>query len=463
MSGLAGVVSAVFWGALLLSALVFVHEGGHYVAARAFGMRVTEFFLGLPCRWRLSHKSADHGTEVGVTPILLGGYNRICGMDGAPTSKTAPVLAAVARHGRVPIEQLASELSMASDDVYAELSLLVDWASVEPFYDEEMGERPGQSAWPRSVQTVERDADLLTAFDSGHDFSLEGSTKAGEPHRIPEDDAEAFVESEKSRTYQGKGFVARIVTLLAGPAINVILGIALIAGVFSIGGITVARDVPIVGEVTEGSLAAQAGVQEGDEITSVNGSVVSTWTDMGQDLRDAISGGTPFDVTLERSGVELVVRVDPSADSGDGKFGIVASTEVYHPTVAQSLSIGWNYLTQTVSYVAQLFQPAHTAEVVSQSTSVVGISVMASQAAASGAQSFLYLMAAISLSLGIMNLIPIPPLDGGKLIIELVQLVIRRDVPTRVQTYLSYAGIALALVLFFAVLHQDIARFVLGD
>lgn len=76
-----GALTAIFWGVILLSSLVFVHEAGHYLAARAFGMRVTEFFLGMPCRWRISHKSADHGTEVGVTPVLLGGYNRICGME----------------------------------------------------------------------------------------------------------------------------------------------------------------------------------------------------------------------------------------------------------------------------------------------------------------------------------------------------------------------------------------------
>ena len=154
--------------------------------------------------------------------------------------------------------------------------------------------------------------------------------------------------------------------------------------------------------------------------------------------------------------------MDPASVDNAGKFGITASAEVYHPTFLESISMGWRYFTSTVGYVAQLFQPAHTAEVVSQSTSIVGISVMASQAAQTGVESFLLLMAAISLSLGIMNLIPIPPLDGGKLLIELVQLVIRRDISPRVQGYLSYLGLALALVLFFAVLRQDILRFVIG-
>ena len=78
---LMGVVSAVFWGVAVLSLLVFVHEGGHFLAARACGMRVTEFYLGMPCRHHLARKSRTYGTEFGVTPILLGGYTRICGID----------------------------------------------------------------------------------------------------------------------------------------------------------------------------------------------------------------------------------------------------------------------------------------------------------------------------------------------------------------------------------------------
>ena len=72
------------------------------------------------------------------------------------------------------------------------------------------------------------------------------------------------------------------------------------------------------------------------------------------------------------------------------------------------------------------------------------------------------LMAAVSMSLGLMNLLPIPPLDGGKVAIELVQLMTRRRVPLRVQSGLSYVGMALALALFVVVLGQDITRFVFG-
>ena len=88
MDALFGILGPIFWGLLLLSVLVFVHEGGHFLAARACGVRVLEFFLGMPCRFNIHHVSKRIGTKFGVTPILLGGYAEICGMD--PTEVPAP-------------------------------------------------------------------------------------------------------------------------------------------------------------------------------------------------------------------------------------------------------------------------------------------------------------------------------------------------------------------------------------
>ncbi|MFR7797382.1 MAG: site-2 protease family protein [Collinsella sp.] len=77
MDTVLSVLSSVFWGLLMLSVLVFLHEGGHFLAARACGVRVTEFFLGLPCRFDIHHTSRRIGTKFGVTPLLLGGYAAI--------------------------------------------------------------------------------------------------------------------------------------------------------------------------------------------------------------------------------------------------------------------------------------------------------------------------------------------------------------------------------------------------
>ena len=229
-----GALSAVFWGLLVLSLLVFAHEGGHFLAARLFGVRVTEFFLGLPSKWRLSTKSKSYGTEFGVTPFLLGGYNRICGMEGAEDERLADVFACVQRHGRVKVEQLAAELSMEVDDAYALLATLDDWAAVKPYYDEALGEHEGQSLWPEAFETRARDVQGLTEFDKGHDFTMAGSTAAGEP-RVLEGGKDAALARERERTYLGKGFLQRICMLLAGPAVNIVLAVIIVVFSLSVG------------------------------------------------------------------------------------------------------------------------------------------------------------------------------------------------------------------------------------
>ena len=92
MDMLISVLSSIFWGLVVLSVLVGIHEGGHFLASRACGVRVTEFFLGLPCRFNLHHVSRRIGTKFGVTPILLGGYAMVCGMDPEDNTHAASVL-----------------------------------------------------------------------------------------------------------------------------------------------------------------------------------------------------------------------------------------------------------------------------------------------------------------------------------------------------------------------------------
>ena len=131
--------------------------------------------------------------------------------------------------------------------------------------------------------------------------------------------------------------------------------------------------------------------------------------------------------------------------------------EIYLP---EAVGATLDYTAQTASYVAQLIQPAHTMEVLDQSSSIVGISAMASEAASTGPFTLMVFAAAVSMSLGFMNLLPIPPFDGGKILIEVIQLVLRRPLSARTQGWLSYLGLAFILFVFVVVLRNDIVRFV---
>lgn len=461
MSVVLSVIQTVFWGVLVLSALVFVHEGGHYLVSRAFRVRATEFFLGLPCRFKLSRKSASVGTEFGVTPLLLGGYTRICGMEGTADTLLAPALALVTERGRIRAQDVAEELDIDVDHAYDLLVTLCDWASIRPYYDPDLGENPSQGTYPASFETVRRDANLLTEYDRGHDFSLPGSMDAGSPQKTGLS-AEELLSRERKRTYQGVGFVKRCAILFAGPLVNVVLAFAIVTSALMVQGVSYVSNANVLGGVEAGSPAAEAGLQAGDEVLSVDGREVTSWEEIVSALEGPLAEGRDFDLAYERGEGEHTVTVDLPDGQPTELLGIYAQTETYHPTLVEASSATFAYVGQVAEYVARLIQPQHTMEVLDQSSSVVGIAVMTSEAAAAGAFDLAIIVAAISMSLGFMNLLPIPPFDGGKIVIELVQAVLRRPLPPKVINVLSYVGLAFILFVFVVVLKNDVVRLVVG-
>ena len=108
--------------------LVFIHEGGHYLAARAFGVRVTEFMLGLPGP---SVGFTRGETRFGVTAVPLGGYAKVCGMEAGPLQPhLQEVLAALYRRGTANMEDVARDCGITDDEAYEALEELVEWGSV---------------------------------------------------------------------------------------------------------------------------------------------------------------------------------------------------------------------------------------------------------------------------------------------------------------------------------------------
>ena len=212
----------------------------------------------------------------------------------------------------------------------------------------------------------------------------------------------------------------------------------------------------------------------------MNGERVDSWLEL-LDAFDAADHEGEVELDLWRpNNVDMAfdhLPIDDSFDSGswahengtfltvgvsfddDGLLGISAPTQVVRLNPLQSCQIAIDNIVATAQSVGSLLNPRHTMEVLDNSTSVVGISVMSAQAAAEDPATFLNLAALISFSLGFMNLLPIPPLDGGKLVIEAIQAVARRKVPIKVQTAISMVGIGLFGLLFIYMLGSDIVRF----
>ena len=349
------IILMIVYATLILSVLVFIHEGGHYLAARAFGVRVTEFMLGLPGPsigfvWR--------GTRFGLTAVPLGGYAKICGMEGGDQSPyLKDVLTFTYTKGTVLMEDVALELGISNDDAYEALEQLSEWGSI-------IG--PGKK----------------DKFNTYRAPAVKGSYELGQNRSI--EDPAAFFESEYKQQYRSLPFWKRSVILLAGIAMNLLFAILLFIVIYSIIGLDMQN--PQTGEMVHIKLAV--------------------W--------DAVAGG-------------------------------------------------FNAIAMTVSAVVGLFNPATAATTVENSTSIVGIAVAAKEYADLGFSQFLFFSAMISVSLGIMNLLPFPPLDGGRFVVEVFQKISRKVVQPRVLSYLSLGGLLLIGVFFVFMLNQDIQRFVFGN
>lgn len=420
----------VFWGVVVLLVLVVVHEAGHFIAARAFHVRVTEFMIGLPgpnigFKW--------HGTKFGVTAVPLGGYNRITGMEAGPENPhLAPVLAYVYRQGLADEEHVALACGLSADEAADALAILDEWGSINA---------PGRDNKTGKYAAPEADG-----------FAL------GQAREVS--DETALLDAERAQTYRSLKLWQRLVVLFAGPLMNVALAVVLLLVLFCGLGVSVASTT--VSGVTEDGPAAAAGMQAGDTIVGLGDAQIGEWSDLTETLQ-GLQPGQETSISYEHDG-QLCTGQVVLADNGQGKaqLGVVAGVAQKRMGPIEALQASWDYLALTVGAYASLFNPATAGETLSQSSSVVGIAAVTKQAADTSLVSLLYIVAVISMSLGIVNLVPLPPLDGGKIVVELVQKAIRREIPARVISTITTVVIVALLVLFVFLVRQDVVRFFMG-
>ena len=421
-------ILTIFWGLVVLLFLVLIHELGHFLAARAFKVRVTEFMIGMPGP-NISFER--NGCKYGITCIPLGGYNRITGMEGGPENPhLSKVLEYVYRQGKTDVEHTACACSLSEDDALEALTILDGWGSIK--------------------EEKQKGADKLYYAPKSDEYSF-GQARVVE-------DARSLLDSERKQTYRGLNFWRRIVVLFAGPATNLIAALLIFVILFSCIGFSYATNT--VDSTIQGTPAAKY-LKSGDVITNVNGQDISQLSDMADVLANAKEGDV-LSLTIVRDGKQQQIKIKPQKDSsGELKLGFYAKADKQRLSICDSLKASWTFTAETVKAYIKLFNPVTMSDTISQSSSVVGISVMAKQAADTSVFSLFYLIAVISLSLGIVNLLPVPPLDGGKILVEIIQVITRREISAKVINAISYIVIALLLLMFIFLLRQDIINFIL--
>lgn len=275
-------------------------------------------------------------------------------------------------------------------------------------------------------------------------------------------------ESKKHRSFSHKAVAKRSLIVLAGPFFNFLLAFLLFSLVNTMG---TPKLKPVIGEVQKDMPAYSAGLQEGDEIIKINGKEIKYW----QQISDSIKSNSDKPVTLliKRDGETIDKTITPKVTEVENIFGekisvsligIAPSTEStvtirYNPFQALSLGAAKTYeITKlTIVGIIKIFQQVVPADNIG---GPILIFQMAKETAAAGINSLLLFMAVISINLAILNLLPIPVLDGGHLLFYGIEAVKGKPVSLKTREVTQMVGLALLLALMVFAFYNDITRII---
>ena len=259
---------------------------------------------------------------------------------------------------------------------------------------------------------------------------------------------------EDEDSYQKKATWRRAIVLLAGPLANLAVAWVLLF-VLYMGGHPEPVDRPKVGEVVEGMPADQMGLRPGDDVLSLNGKSLDTWTD----LQQALNGSPGREVTLEisRGGKKSVVKLTPVDRNGTGLIGIRPYMEIVRfplhvAAIAAGVKCGQT-VADTLSALGKMVTGRGTDV---QAVGPVGIAKMAASALDTGLREFLALVAYLSLMLFMFNMLPFPALDGGRGVFLLYEAVTRRKVSPRADAIVNTVGFVLLLGLLLVMTLKEL-------
>lgn len=263
------------------------------------------------------------------------------------------------------------------------------------------------------------------------------------------------------RNYNKAPVWKRMLSVLAGPGMNFVL--AFVVAIALMGVYGAVATTPVVQEVEAGMPAAEAGLQAGDIFVRVNQTEVENGT--VQDVSNAIGAdgsSAPVEITVLRDGQEQTFTVTPQYDNELERYRVgVTIAQGYEKTPASSiLPSAWSLCKQaSVAIVESLGKLFTTGEGLNDAAGPVGVvSLVAQQTQQGGLEIYLYLLVIISINLGLMNLIPIPGLDGSRLIFMLIEAIRRKPVNQKIEAGVHLCGYVLLFGIMIFFTFKDVLR-----
>ena len=407
---------------LVFGIIVVVHEFGHFYFAKKSGILVREFAIGMGPKI-FAHIGKD-GTAYTIRILPLGGYVRMAGWgDDTTEIKTG-----------TPVS-----LTLTDDGKVKRINL--------------SGKKLDQTALPMQV----------TQFDFEDKLFIKGLVLEEEKTFAVDHDA-TVVEADGTEVriapldvqYQNATIWGKLITNFAGPMNNFILGIVVFwILIFMQGGV---RDVETnqFHVMSQGALA-KVGVPETAQITKIGSHEISNWESLIQAVESETKDKTAptLDVTISENGSDKQVTVSPEESQGRYLLGVQPGIKSdFVSMFVGGFTTAADSALRILSALKNLiFQPD-----LNKLGGPVAIFKASSDAAKNGIENVLYFLAMISINIGIFNLIPIPALDGGKIVLNILEAIRRKPLKQEIETYVTLAGVVIMVVLMIAVTWNDIMR-----
>lgn len=434
-----------------IALLVAIHELGHFLVARAFGVKVLRYSIGFG-RVLWSRRSGADGTEYCLSAIPLGGYvklldERDCAVTFAERNRAFNRQPAAAR-----IAILAA--GPAFNLLFAVLAYWMLFVSGVPGMKPVIGEVEPSSV---AASAGLREGDVIVGVGDRQVSTWEGATLAMLDEMLASDAIDLSISSAGGARSISLPTAGRETELTEPGQLFKKLGFAP----------WMPEPAAIIGELIPGSPAERAGFKPGDLVTAANGKAIGSWSDWVTMIR--AMPGERIDVQILRAGKQMRLAVDVEAvEGGIGRIGAAVrldQTEIDAmraeerygaiEAVGRALSRTSEMSLLTLRMIWRML----TGDVsVKNISGPINIAQYAGYSAAIGASAFLSFLAVVSISLGVLNLLPVPMLDGGQIVYTLAETLKGSPVSERAQLIGQQIGIAFLLLLMSFAFYNDLSR-----
>lgn len=409
---------------VVFGSLVFFHELGHFLFAKKAGIMVREFAIGFGPKIIGITKGETLYT---VRLLPLGGYVRMAGEDFDTVELQPGYRVGLSIGDSGEVEKVYLNHNVSNPDI-----LFIETEKSD--FEKEL---------------------FIEGYDDDGEFVRYHIARTAV---IVEKGQETII-APYDRLFESKPLGSRTMTIFAGPLFNFILAFFIFLALGILQGVP--TNEPIITEVQSTGAAYEAGMKDGDYIKEVNGDAISSWTEFAEMIQE--HPGKPLTFTVERNEELVTLEVVPAkieeAGQKFGQIGVLYTSPV-EKNVFKAVAFGaeqtWFWFKKIFELLGMLVTGKFTIDALS---GPVGIYKATEEVAQYGVYNLMHWAAILSINLGIMNLLPLPALDGGRLLFFLFEAIRGKPIDKQKEGMVHFVGIVLLMVLMIVVTWNDIQRF----